>query len=230
MAQGGSPSRVATALTSHGQPPHAVKWPSGTWRLNGLPGSAACCHPNCRSRKVLGTTRAVTPQVCACGSDNAPPLEPNTKSMPLIKILFTSVIEDHDPGDQTAQIMADSTRCNAPLGVSSVLLAVDGRFLQCIEGPSDAVYAAMTRILADARHHSVIIIDSQQTMSLAFGAVGMRMVFGSEAQRAQGKRLLDRVAIDSSRELAHELVDLLQHMVAHDRSAATRTEALSIRH
>lgn len=129
--------------------------------------------------------------------------------MPLLRILFTSVIEDHYPGDQTAGIVADSMRNNAPVGVSSVLLSTGGRFLQCIEGPSDAVYAAMTRILSDRRHHSVTIVGSQQTLSLAFAAIGMRTLQGSPTQRATAERLLKRVAIDNSRELADELFDLL---------------------
>lgn len=151
--------------------------------------------------------------------------------MPLIRILFTSVIEDHDPGDQTAQIVADSIGRNAPLGISSVLLAVGSHFLQCIEGPSDGVYAAMARILADRRHHSVTIIDSQQTMALAFAAVGMRVVVGTAAQRALAEHLLGRVAIDNSRELADELLDLLQKMAgSSDRGGTPRTDALLISH
>ncbi len=150
--------------------------------------------------------------------------------MPLLRILFTSVVEDHGPGDQTAQIVSDSTRRNVPLGTCSVLLTVAGRFLQCIEGSSDAVYAAMARILSDRRHHGVNIISSQQTTSVAFAAVGMRVVVGSEAQRAHANRLIDRVAIDNSRELADELFELLQHMVATDRSTAQHTGALSTLH
>ena len=147
--------------------------------------------------------------------------------MSLLRILFTSVVEDHYPGDQTGQIVADSIRNNAPLGVSSVLLAVGNRFVQCIEGPSDGVYSAMTRILSDRRHHSVTIIDSQHTISLSFAAIGMRLVVGTEAQRAQADRLLRRVAIDNSRELADELFDLLQQMAGHDSIKARCEDALS---
>lgn len=132
--------------------------------------------------------------------------------MPLLRIIFTSVVEDNYPGDHTAQIVADSTRYNAPLGIASILLAVGGRFVQCIEGPSDGVYSAMTRVLSDRRHHSVTIIDSQHTMSLSFAAIGMRLVVGTVAQRAHAEHLLRRVAVDNSRELADELFGLLKQM------------------
>jgi hypothetical protein len=145
--------------------------------------------------------------------------------MPLLQILFTSVAEDHEPGDHITEIVADSTRCNAPMGVSSVLLMVGGRYLQCIEGPSDAVYAAMTRILSDRRHHSVTIIGSQHALSLSFTAIGMRLLVGTEAQRVQAEKLLRRVALDNSRELADELLALLQQI---DRSACDAAVAESL--
>jgi hypothetical protein len=149
--------------------------------------------------------------------------------MPLLQILFTSVVEDHEPGDHIVQIVADATRCNAPLGISSVLLTVDGRFVQCIEGPSDAVYAAMTRILSDRRHHSVTIIGSQHALSLSFAAIGMRVLVGTKAQRVHAEELLRRVALDNSRELADELLELLRQI---DRSArdATLVESLTPAH
>lgn len=66
-------------------------------------------------------------------------------------------------------ILRTATALNAQLGLTGALLAVDGRFLQVLEGPRDSVLHVLGRIAMDRRHHRFTPLESAKADSRRFG-------------------------------------------------------------
>lgn len=66
-------------------------------------------------------------------------------------------------------ILLTATGNNAPLGLTGALLAVDGRFLQVLEGPRDSVLQMLGRIAMDGRHHRFTPLDCAPADGRRFG-------------------------------------------------------------
>lgn len=66
------------------------------------------------------------------------------------------------------RILAISRRNNAAVGVTGLLVAGSRRFLQALEGPSDAVEATFQRIGRDPRHFAVVTLRRDAITARAF--------------------------------------------------------------
>ncbi|MFZ5720029.1 MAG: BLUF domain-containing protein [Pseudomonadota bacterium] len=66
-------------------------------------------------------------------------------------------------------ILRTATPINAQLGLTGALLAVDGRFLQVLEGPRNHVLQVIGRIAMDGRHHRFSPLECAPAEGRRFG-------------------------------------------------------------
>lgn len=75
-------------------------------------------------------------------------------------------------------VLAVSRTNNARNGVSGLLVAGQRRFLQALEGPTDAVRSTYARILQDPRHYACVLLSEQYLNQRQFGEWSMGYVAG----------------------------------------------------
>ena len=68
-----------------------------------------------------------------------------------------------------ATILAESGRNNARDGLTGALAAHEGRFIQVIEGPGDAIDGLLRRLATDPRHKDVVIFGRDAAEQRLFG-------------------------------------------------------------
>jgi hypothetical protein len=76
----------------------------------------------------------------------------------LLSLVYASKAVVGFTGDDLEDLLTRSRASNADDAISGMLLFKDHRFLQLLEGPSDAVRAKMQLIRADPRHHDVLVL------------------------------------------------------------------------
>lgn len=87
---------------------------------------------------------------------------------PLHRITYSSSAYHLFPKGELATLLAGARRKNAQSGVTGMLLYHEGGFFQTLEGPRAAVNTTFSRIMCDARHGNVVIVDSEDTGSRLF--------------------------------------------------------------
>ncbi len=90
----------------------------------------------------------------------------------LVRLFYTSKAERRTP-DATQQILTQSVGNNTLRGITGVLLQVDRRYLQVLEGPKDAVMALFTKLQADPRHRAIKIHFEQTITERMFDSWAM---------------------------------------------------------
>ena len=92
------------------------------------------------------------------------------------------------------RIRASAVRHNEPAGVATALLYQSGWFAQWKEGPVDALLRIMSRVEADPRHHSMVIVHSSRGPRLLAGPWSTAVVQCGDtpADMAQRVELLRR--------------------------------------
>jgi hypothetical protein len=81
-------------------------------------------------------------------------------STSLYRLVYASLTSQHHDDASMTQLLADilntSRERNAQGGVTGVLLADERMFVQCLEGPRDAVFEVWYRIQDDPRHQCLV--------------------------------------------------------------------------
>lgn len=98
----------------------------------------------------------------------APPHEPAV----VFRAIYHSVATVEGPAALRTvldDILRTATAINAQLGLTGALLAVDGRFLQVLEGPRSNVLQVLGRIAMDRRHHRFTPLDCAPAEGRRFG-------------------------------------------------------------
>jgi hypothetical protein len=81
--------------------------------------------------------------------------------MPIRQLVYFSTAADGIGPDDIAEILATSRANNARVGVSGLLLFVNGVFAQVLEGDPASVEAVYARIVADPRHQDPEILSDR---------------------------------------------------------------------
>jgi hypothetical protein len=98
----------------------------------------------------------------------------------MIQLTYISSATASMDEQQVAAILQQSRLNNAAAGITGLLLYDGRRFLQALEGPSQAVDTVYQRIKADARHRALVLLSSRAVTDRAFGDWAMA------AQRVTG--------------------------------------------
>lgn len=90
---------------------------------------------------------------------------------------------------EVQRLLASSRRNNAPLGITGMLLLIDGSFFQVLEGGADAVDKIYEVIARDPRHDRVtqIIREPIAQRSFAEWSMGFEAVERTDVQRLIGE-------------------------------------------
>lgn len=87
----------------------------------------------------------------------------------LSHLIYASAAREAFTADTLLALLEQSRRKNAALGVTGMLLFIDGSFFQVLEGEEAAVEALYERIERDPRHAKVTLIIQEPTVRRSFG-------------------------------------------------------------
>lgn len=89
---------------------------------------------------------------------------------------------------QLQDLLAVARHNNQRLGISGMLLYKDGDFIQLLEGEESVVRALLSKILADKRHHSSVVMIEESTTSRLFPdwSMGFRDLSDPDVQKMPG--------------------------------------------
>lgn len=92
----------------------------------------------------------------------------NSPPSTLFRLLYISSGVRLFGDEELAELLAVARRNNAPLGISGMLLYLDGNFLQVLEGNESDVRRLFATIASDVRHRGLIVLLSQPIETRAF--------------------------------------------------------------
>jgi hypothetical protein len=127
------------------------------------------------------------------------------------QLLYSSSTSREFSDTALEAILAASRRNNAAVGVTGILLYLDGGFMQVLEGEPSAVAETYGRICQDKQHwNTQVLLDREAPR--AFGEWSMGFIRPSEAEMAAGTFALTQDAIKGRLKStsAPELLVLLQ--------------------
>ena len=132
----------------------------------------------------------------------------------LVRLVYVSeAVIPFSPADLTA-LLAVSRRNNAARGLSGLLLAAGGHFMQVLEGTPDAVDERFAVIAADPRHGHVHRVLCEATTGRLFGQWSMALLDpGTAAARTFDRQQLrplverpDDATVSTNRTQVHKLL------------------------
>lgn len=94
----------------------------------------------------------------------------------LCRLIYASIADSGYGWETIKSILESSERNNERDQLTGVLLFSDGMFLQILEGERLAVTRTFERILSDARHHSVTLIQFCEITKRDFASWRMRQL------------------------------------------------------
>ncbi len=123
--------------------------------------------------------------------------------MPRQVVYVSSACRPMQPVDLES-ILRVSRERNAAAGITGMLLHRDGNFMQCLEGPSDAITTTVARIQRDPRHRGMITLRDVQVAAATFAdwSMGFRDL-DTTPKLAEARSLLDIPAPAALKLLEH---------------------------
>ncbi|MFL9842629.1 BLUF domain-containing protein [Sphingomonas sp. ST-64] len=91
----------------------------------------------------------------------------------MLQIMYISSSTASCAPVDVAKILTVSRHNNARDAITGLLYADGRRFLQVLEGPTDAVERAFVRIAADSRHRAVVVLSRRAIEAREFGEWAM---------------------------------------------------------
>ena len=107
------------------------------------------------------------------------------------QLLYVSNTKRNFGRDTLDEILAVSRRNNAAVGVTGMLLHMDGAFLQVLEGDAEPVGRTYDRICRDARHWDTSVLLDQTATARAFGqwTMGLQEIGAGDIAPADAFRI-----------------------------------------
>ncbi|MES2861301.1 MAG: BLUF domain-containing protein [Pseudomonadota bacterium] len=95
--------------------------------------------------------------------------EPQGAGAPVDQLLYRSLSRDGaESALKMSDILAEARPANARNGITGVLTAVNGRFVQIVEGSSAALDGLLAKLLRDPRHSDLVVIERRASRSRLF--------------------------------------------------------------
>ena len=89
------------------------------------------------------------------------------------RLVYMSRATSADTAEDQQAIFGSARRNNGLDGITGVLWAEDGRYLQLLEGPDESVTAAFRRISSDDRHTDIVVLEDREVTERAFSEWAM---------------------------------------------------------
>lgn len=99
------------------------------------------------------------------------------------RLIYTSVAAEGIGGGDVFEIVETSARNNVKRDISGFLIFKHGRFLQLVEGETDALEELMQSLQRDPRHHSLKILRRSVTGHRDFEGWRMRRFEAQDSGR-----------------------------------------------
>lgn len=115
------------------------------------------------------------------------PMRPN-HSTSLVRLMYASRMTKECAPKDLQEILDVSRKNNAEMGVTGALCYSGRGFLQCLEGPRQAVNDLYRRIVQDTRNEDVTLIAYTSIEERAFGQWSMAYMRADEVDQALLKK------------------------------------------
>ena len=99
----------------------------------------------------------------------------------MLQLVYISTARQLLTQPELQQVLEVSRRNNGAVGITGLLVAGGRRFLQALEGPTDAVIATYERITADPRHFGIVELSRREVEVREFGSWAMGFEAGGDA-------------------------------------------------
>lgn len=109
------------------------------------------------------------------------------------QLLYVSSSSQAVIGDSLSTILSQSRRNNEAAGLSGLLWTDGSRFLQVLEGDTQAVQTTFDRIKSDPRHKALVVLHDKAVDDRTFGNWSMALAEDSDTRIAGALRKADPV-------------------------------------
>ncbi len=163
--------------------------------------------------EVISALRSLNAACAGCAGDFEPPANP------ICQFIYASVSTLHGDTfeDATAGILEHAIARNQKLGLTGMLAADDGWYLQCVQGSPEAVATLVDALLFDRRHRAMRTISVRLTPERSFAEWSMCFRRLSPLHEAILARTRGKLALQNLSETA--ALNLLQTIAATARLA-----------
>jgi hypothetical protein len=106
----------------------------------------------------------------------------------MYRLVYVSSATEFFLDTQLENLLFRSRQNNATLGITGMLLYKDGNFMQCLEGPKDAVLKLKATIQSDPRHRGMIVLLKEENAEPQFNewAMGFKKIDAKTASEVPG--------------------------------------------
>ena len=85
------------------------------------------------------------------------------------QVIYESLATGASAVNEASDILRGARPFNGMNGITGLLCAADGKFLQVLEGPEESLDVVLDRIRADPRHHTIRVLADRPIEARAFG-------------------------------------------------------------
>ena len=129
----------------------------------------------------------------------------------LRSIVYVSTASRPIDADELESLLVEARGLNRQNGITGVLLHCEGNFMQCFEGPEEAVQSTYRRILDSRRHKALIELMNDPVKQRTFSGweMGSATPTGSELislSTAQWRQMSDQAGLSPRAPAGMELL------------------------
>jgi hypothetical protein len=120
---------------------------------------------------------------------------------PVDRVICASISDVQGPAlDEMRRIRDRALTNNVPRGIRVMLLNMSGRFVEWIEGPSDAIDALLARVAQDTRHHAMKVLHRSHGRPRLFKPWIGAIVRSPESEKQFAQRVFAQIERHNSGE------------------------------
>ena len=133
----------------------------------------------------------------------------------IVRLIYASMVkEGHGPND-VLKIVEVSEKNNQAAGITGALCYGPRYFLQCLEGPREAVNQLYNKIIADERHTDVTLLYYDDIEERAFGDWAMGYVVAEKTINSIVLRFGDSIKFNPYELSGKQAIGFLKAAVEH---------------
>jgi hypothetical protein len=109
-------------------------------------------------------------------------------NLTMYRLIYVSSAVQLCSEKELEDLLTTSRKNNSAVGLTGMLLYKNGNFMQCIEGPKEAVCALETKIRSDPRHRGMIVLLREENAQPEFNewAMGFKRLDSNSALEFPG--------------------------------------------
>ncbi len=128
-----------------------------------------------------------------------------------VRLIYTSRCASMDAA-ALAALHAQAERNNAREDITGILIAIEGRFVQALEGPREAVTRCFLRIAQDTRHQDCVLLSFDALSRRFWPDFAMRLVALTPGNAERLSKLLAEMDDSADPYRAERVTALLEQL------------------